>query len=426
MLSSWQSTPSSEGSQPAAIDDFVTYVQVDDPESFYLYSFRPPSMYAQTSRYGKSHYVPLLRQVSSELAAHDLSTLLSSDMFYHSAGDSALEFELRVVGDTAEIHLNPSQVNDKTQMYSYIEVELQTLWATLTQNCSYIKNVRVTCEGVPFKSPFEFVPPLPETDDQGYVMDDLNLPDYSAVELAELRRNIPYRQVIYPVDWVIESLPEHYIDIRLQNSIRFLVNATAWAPNPVLPSTSFTSVEDADPRFIIDTATMFATLISYVDWSYNDESLLSEPDTNHATLIPLQQSTSDIHGKLKEHVEAAAKLIFGEDVVCRHQPSTTMRYDEYGGVYLYRRLGGYVRETIPVITDLREDTDNYQLSVYYVRIGTEPYSGDPLSYLDNEGNLLPPEMVPDYCRQNLPEHRITLAKHQDGRLLYAAHILPEE
>jgi len=429
--------PPAEAPPPqAAVPDALYIIPVDDPENFILYSYH----YAGYNSSMDSCFVPLKRSVPAELDVAALNTLLRSDEFIYAdrfrfQPDRAnLEFTIKVVGDLLTIDLDADQfttddegwVGGRSQgLRGLAQAEIYTLWATIRHNCINIKRVRVLEGGLPYVIADTQYDPVtgytytlgyftnyPAIDEEGFIIDiPLVLPAYSREELALLRAKVPLPEQEFYTDHYgfFDDWPPPFFNDPLGRRLSAYLNNINIVINR--PQQSFTSIEEADPRYLTDFA-RFLTPFAPVD---------------NIDLVPLHQTVCSPYVILKEHVEHTALLLFGEGIELQHGSGSNNRYDEYGGTYTWVSAIGFEDLPRPVIVDLQEQEDRYELTVVYASfVSYGPWMGGYYRYdADYSGViwLQGDELMEHF--NSLPQHRLILLKQPDDHVTIYGYILPD-
>ncbi|MGL4337372.1 MAG: hypothetical protein ACRCST_10805, partial [Turicibacter sp.] len=126
-------------------------------------------------------------------------------------------------------------------------------------------------------------------------------------------------------------------------------------------------------------------------------------------------------GILREHVEENAKNIYGENYVLGQSGYETVEYDEDLQIYFIIPMGISVYN--PVILDMREVEDTYELTVVFPKrtgYGDLQYSYENLP--EGEALVSLVEAV-----RNCSQRKIVLKRDTEGQLtLISHHLLPSD
>lgn len=157
----------------------------------------------------------------------------------------------------------------------------------------------------------------------------------------------------------------------------------------------------------------------------NTKPYFSSPDNPdyRPELRPFSAPASEIVGFredmfwLKEHVEATARLLFGDDYSVKHESFSKYLYMEHLGVYTppHVGVGSY---TLPVLLSYEEIDGGYKAEVAYF---SDSMGGIMDSDAENWDTPLEIEEIKDYALTKSKRSEVILKKAEDGRLLFVRH-----
>ena len=222
--------------------------------------------------------------------------------------------------------------------------------------------------------------------------------DMTQEEFIALRLKIPYPGL--PKKRMIEiALPimdEHAIQINTY--IQYLED----------PDVEFDSPKELDNAFILRCALLAVPLLTDREQEpYGQTSPYRKQMRYFSTM-------ENYDYKIKEHVEQAAKQLFGVDAEVIHGNGTFAQYSEKAGVYSYPPTTG-PGSSFPIITSYKDLGDSYRVEVAYFYVSPFDYSFKD-KYYDMDG----PELQ-SALRDAKPERVIVLDKLPGGGLVIRSH-----
>lgn len=157
---------------------------------------------------------------------------------------------------------------------------------------------------------------------------------------------------------------------------------------------------------------IFATK-GYFSSSQSEETYAPE-------LKPLEAPISETLGFreemfwLKEHIEASAHLLFGNDFEIKHEDANHYTYHETVGVYTPPYMGGGFIN-IPIIFSYEDLGDSYKVELAYIVRGMDGYVDPDTDNRINENELK------QYAENNSKRREIILKKTADGNFTFVSH-----
>ncbi len=366
-----------------------------------FYQSRTQTTYGATIE-EKTIYLPVDKRVEQGLTAQVLNDLIDEAGMYTPYWVEQIEEKDGVA--VVNISGEPNPDFENRMFYD-------TIAMTLLQSCP-VQSVSFLLDGAP--APLQ----AQQQDSTAFTPATLNVPKLSQKEYTQLRQQVPYSQVVekYRQQQALQGYdytrPIDSWDLKGDARAKKILDTIANITRLNIPETDFLTIEEAPNHFI-----QMAALVNVPSVYWGQVNEFSDVNT-YPQLEPLEEAVWDFQGYLQEHVEQAAKELFGPEVTLTHTNKglSPWQYHEYAGVYTPPHMG--TPYPTCYLLDYTKDGATITATVAYSAYFTG-FGG-----VDEAEQLLAGEMGEEaFVTQRAERHSFTLRQSTDGKLYLTGHKL---